>query len=77
MRGWPAATIAFYGPDVDRASKVAVGIVPYEAAEVTEIRAWQLETGDVRADAQIAQEILESTRRPIAGSIGAVAFANC
>ena len=59
MRGWPAATIAFYGPDLDRASKVAVGIVPYEAAEVTEMRAWQLETGDVRADAQIAQEILE------------------
>ena len=59
MRGWPAATIAFYGPDFVRASKVAVGIVPYEAAEVTEMRAWQLETGDVRADAQIAQEILE------------------
>ena len=56
MRGWPAATIAFYGPDLDRASKVAVGIVPYEAAEVTEMRAWQLETGDVRADAQIAQD---------------------
>ena len=59
MRGWPAATIAFYGPDLVRASKVAVGIVPYEAAEVREMRAWQLETGDVRADAQIAQEILE------------------
>ena len=43
MRGWPAATIAFYGPDLDRASKVAVGIVPYEAAEVTEMRAWELE----------------------------------
>jgi len=54
MRGWPAATIAFYGPDLDRASKVAVGIVPYETAEVTEMRAWQLESGDVRADAQIA-----------------------
>ena len=59
MRGWPAATIALHGPDLVRASKVAVGIVPYEAAEVTEMRAWQLETGDVRADAQIAQEILE------------------
>ena len=28
MRGWPAATIAFYGPDLVRASKVAVGILP-------------------------------------------------
>jgi hypothetical protein len=59
MRGWPAATIAFYGPDLSRASKVAVGIVPSEAAEATDMRTWQLETGDVRADAQIAQEILE------------------
>jgi hypothetical protein len=59
MRGWPAATIAFYGPDLSRASKVAVGIVPSEAAEATDMRTWRLETGDVRADAQIAQEILE------------------
>lgn len=31
FRGYPAATIAFYGPDDTRASKVAVGIV--EAAD--------------------------------------------
>ena len=30
MRGWPAATIAFYGPDLDRA-KSPVGIVRDEA----------------------------------------------
>jgi hypothetical protein len=28
MRGWPAATIAFYGPNLDRTTKAAVGIVP-------------------------------------------------
>ena len=27
-RGYPMATVAFYGPDASRASKVAVGIVP-------------------------------------------------
>ena len=26
MRGWPVGTVAFYGPDLSRASKVAVGI---------------------------------------------------
>jgi hypothetical protein len=27
QRGWPVGTVAFYGPDLARASKVAVGIV--------------------------------------------------
>jgi hypothetical protein len=33
MRGWPAATIAFYGPDAKRATKVAVGIVMTDEEE--------------------------------------------
>ena len=49
MRGWPVATIAFYGPDLSRASKVAVGVVPHENAPATEMRAWFLEAGDVFA----------------------------
>jgi len=28
LRGWPMATIAFYGPNLSQATKVAVGIVP-------------------------------------------------
>jgi hypothetical protein len=38
MRGWPVATIAFYGPNPTRATKVAVGIIPSEGAEPTEMR---------------------------------------
>jgi hypothetical protein len=48
MRGWPVATIAFYGPDLTRATKVAVGIIPSEDLEPSEMRDWQVETGDVR-----------------------------
>jgi hypothetical protein len=59
MRGWPVATIAFYGPDLSRATKVAVGIVPYENAEVKEMRDWKVEQGDVRNDPAIAERILE------------------
>ena len=47
MRGWPAATIAFYGPDLSRASKAAVGIVPSQHAEAGEMRSWNVESGDV------------------------------
>jgi len=59
MRGWPAATIVFYGPNLSRATKVAVGIVPSEGAEPAEMRDWKVETGDVRADTAVAGKILE------------------
>ena len=42
MRGRPAATIAFCGPDANRASMVVVGIVASEHAELGEIRDWKL-----------------------------------
>ena len=63
IRGWPAATIAFYGPDSNRASKVVVGIVASEHAEVGEMRDWKLDAGDVRNDPRIAEEMLEFMAR--------------
>ena len=59
LRGWPIATIAFYGPNLRQATKVAVGIVPSENAEVEELRDWKVDRGDIRADSGIAREILE------------------
>ena len=59
MRGWPAATIAFYGPNLSRATKVAVGIVPSENADVTEVRDWHVENADVRDSPAVIEEILE------------------
>jgi hypothetical protein len=59
MRGWPVATIAFYGPNLSQATKVAVGIVPFENEDVTAMRDWKVDHGDVRTDSGIAQEILE------------------
>jgi hypothetical protein len=58
MRGWPVATIAFYGPDLSRATKVAVGIVPAKDAEPSEMLDWSVETGDVRNDLTVVSEIL-------------------
>jgi hypothetical protein len=59
MRGWPAATIALYGPDASRATKVVVGIVPSQHEEVGELRDWTVKHGDVRNDAAIAEEMWE------------------
>src|SRR5438034_8738380 len=59
LRGWPIATIAFYGPNLNQATKVTVSIVPSENAEVEELRDWKVDCGDIRADPGIAREILE------------------
>lgn len=59
FRGWPVATIAFYGPDLSRASKVTVGIVRAEGEEVEEMREWCSDATDVRYDALVSQEIIE------------------
>lgn len=58
LRGYPLTTIAFYGPDASRASKVAVGIVPAEDEEVTELRTWSSDTADLRYDHAVTNEIL-------------------
>jgi hypothetical protein len=57
FRGYPAASIAFYGPDDQRASKVAVGIRLAEGAEPTMGR-WFTEEGDARTDPAIGATIL-------------------
>src|SRR5580700_9821773 len=59
LRGWPLATIAFYGPNLSQATKAAVGIIPSENEEAGEMRAWHVLSGDIREDTGIASEILE------------------
>jgi hypothetical protein len=44
------ATVAFYGPNLSQATKVTVGIVPSENAEVEELRDWKVDDGEIRAD---------------------------
>lgn len=56
MRGYPVGTIAFYGPDNLRASKVAVSCIQAEGAE-PELRRWFSETADIRGDKAILAEI--------------------
>ena len=58
FRGFPVATVAFYGPDARRASKVTVGIVMAEDQKPAELRRWFSEQADVREDPIAAEEIL-------------------
>ena len=60
-QGYPVATVAFYGPDDRRASKVVLGILRYEGAK-PDLEKWMSETGDLRHDKAILQMILQRLR---------------
>jgi hypothetical protein len=63
FQGYPIATIAFYGPDLLRASKVAVGIVRGAREPVSDMEKWLSDVTDVREDAVIGGEVLAFIRR--------------
>jgi hypothetical protein len=69
FRGYPVATIAFYGPNDERASKVAVGILNQEGGDPEILQRWFAEDGDVRKDPVIAKAILELISRYGARSV--------
>ena len=52
FRGYPVATLVYYGPDDRRASKVVVAIIEHENGEATEMHKWYSEQGDVRDELQ-------------------------
>ncbi|MGH6895621.1 MAG: hypothetical protein ACREJ5_03625 [Geminicoccaceae bacterium] len=63
FRGYPAATIAFYGPDDRRASKVAVGILLGADQEAAELRRWTSAAKDLRDDPEIGAAVLDFIAR--------------
>src|ERR1700686_926577 len=70
FRGYPVATIAFYGPTAERASKVAVGIVAREGAEPDILQTWHSEDRDLRHDHEIGVEISAFLREHQTVSVG-------
>ena len=70
FRGYPVATIAYYGPDDRCATKVAVGIVPSESGDVAHMERWFSDTTDVRMDPQINEAIPQYIQRHGVRSVG-------
>lgn len=63
IRGYPVATVAFYGPDNRRASKVAVAILLNPDEEPAHLERWYSETEDLRTDGATTEQIVEFIRR--------------
>jgi len=58
FRGYPIATIAFYGPTADFASKVAVGVFCTETEDPDVLERFFSEGTDVRFDKAVAEKVL-------------------
>ena len=58
FRSFPLATIAFYGPNQTRATKIAVSITMTQDQEVVDLRRWHSEDIDIRENPTIAGEVL-------------------
>jgi len=57
-RRFPLATLAFYGPDDQQASKLVASILEREGAEPSPMQKWYSAAGDVRNDARILGEVI-------------------
>jgi hypothetical protein len=58
FRGYPIGTVAYYGRDDRRASKVAVAIVASEHGDPVAIERWHSEASDVRTDTAIIAQVV-------------------
>ena len=59
FRGYPIATVAFYGPHQKFASKAAVGIILQEDEDVAFLERWVSDDADVRLDRGINEQIFQ------------------
>ena len=59
FRGYPVGTLAFYGPDDQRATKLVASIVEGEDEEPSVMEKWFSEEGDVRKDVEIIEQAAE------------------
>lgn len=56
-KGYPIATIAFYGPNNMAATKVVCAIIRYDGAEVEPMKKW-FSSSDLRKSEHVLSEIL-------------------
>jgi len=69
FRGYPIATVAFYGPTADLATKVVVAIVRDEGREPDPLERWFSEDSDVRSDLEVSTKVLAFLKEHAAKSV--------
>lgn len=69
FRGFPAATVAWYGPDDTRASKVVVTIVPSKGADPTHQASFAGDGHDLREDPFTGDKVMAFVEKHEAASV--------
>jgi len=59
FRGYPVATVAYYGPDSGKATRVAAGVILEGRDEPDALERWHSAEADVRFDQEICAAVLE------------------
>jgi hypothetical protein len=57
FRGYPIATVAFYGPTADLATKIAVAVIPDEGNQPDLVERWFSDGTDIRHDPVIGDKV--------------------
>tara|TARA_R110000787_G_scaffold261483_1_gene366831 strand:- start:268 stop:648 length:381 start_codon:yes stop_codon:yes gene_type:complete len=70
-KGYPIATIAFYGPNNSLASKAVCAIINYEGAEIEPMKKW-FSSSDLRKSEQVMSEILSFIEESGARSVSMI-----
>jgi hypothetical protein len=69
FRGYPIATIAFYGPSADLSTKIVVAIVRDEGREPDPLERWFSEDTDVRTNPAVGEKVLAFLKEHAAKSV--------
>ena len=57
FRGYPVGTVAYYGPDNTKATKLVASVLRFENDQDPIMKKWFSEVMDIRQDAEIMDEI--------------------
>ena len=63
VSSYPTGSVAFYGPDDRRASKVAVGIIPAPGQPTSDLERWFDEADDIRKNDAVLREVADFLRQ--------------
>jgi hypothetical protein len=63
FQGYPIATVAFYGPTADLATKIAVAVIPDESNEPDLLERWFSEGTDIRHNSVIGEKVSSFLRQ--------------
>jgi len=67
-KGYPLVTVAYYGPDNSRASKIVCSLIRYEDADIESMQKW-FSDGDARKSEKILGEVLSFIENNAAKSV--------